>query len=157
MQLKSTENIMRNPIGWLRLLNIFIALFFLTGCSDPSHPTAIKILKEIEGRVSLEGQVNLSTISEQFDEICAFQQDDSDDGFALMDMNNLLSKRKISLQHTESELPKNPQRVILLIRNKTAFAVFDGEWTVYYMMLKGREIEDGSICKAWSNSIVIAR
>jgi len=172
MQSKETENVTAKPTGWLSglysilvslliliggLSAIFVTIFILIRSFDSNHPTAIKILKEIEERVRLEGQVNLSSTSEQFDEICAFQQDDSDDGFALMDMNNLLSKRKISLQNTDGKLPKNPQRIILFIRNKTAFAVFNGEWAVYYMMLKGREIEEGSVCKPWANSIITTR
>lgn len=136
---------------YLLLLSCF---HLLLGCSDPSHPTAIKMLKEIEVELSLNGQVKLSDFSEKFDEICAFQQDDSDDGFAFMNMNNLISKRKFSLQHTDNDPPQNPRYIILFIKDKKAFAAYDGEWALYYMILKGVEIEDGPICKRLAKSTV---
>ncbi len=172
MQSKETENINMKPTGWLSglysilvslliliggLSAIFVTIFFLIRSSDPSHPTAIKILKEIEKRVSLEGQVNLSSISDEFDEICAFRQDDSDDGFALMDMQNFLSKKNIVLLTTNNDMPDNPQRIILLVKDKTAMAAYDGKWSAYYMLFKGLEIEDGFQCGPWSSSTVAAR
>lgn len=158
MQLKPTENIMRNPIGWLSLLNIFIALFFLTGCSDPSHPTAIKILKEIENELSLKGQVNLSSISEQFDEMCVFRQDDSDESYTIMDMQKTLEKKNITLYKKDDLSLGNPENIILFIKGNTAIASFDR--TIRYSNARVYILFDGyeekySFCRNWNKATIV--
>jgi hypothetical protein len=135
-----------------------IFVFFLSGCSDPSHPTAKNVLREIEQKVAAQGQVNLSDLSKQFDEICIFSQDDSDTGYTLMHMKTFLSKKSILLLSEGDDMPDNPQNIVLLIKGQTAVAAYDWEFdlprTYRFLLFEGYE-EKYNTCRAWNKSVIV--
>lgn len=138
-------------LGLIGLTTLFISLNLKTAPSSPVYP----IVQKIQSSLNTGSNVRLSDIGD-FDKVCVFWQDDSDEGFAKGGMDKFLSDKNINLDKSNFE-DENPDHILLFIKGNKALGVenwkFVGKSVRGYLVFDGYE-DKRNLCLSWSKALI---
>lgn len=139
-------------LALIGLIAFFISLNVNNSPPSPIYP----ILQKIQSSLNQGKNAHLSDMGD-FDKICVFLQDDSDEGFAKEYLDYFLSKEKIDLDKRNFE-DENPTNILLFIKGNKAIGVED--WTFSGTNIKKGYLvfddyqEKRNLCLPWSKAVI---